>query len=170
MKLLKCGSAVNAQYAKTALPCVSDLFTVFTLGHWECNINVDHAFSASLLRSSGSCRQGERIRWFQLTFQYLQQRFCQQNGLSNWNLWNKWDSKYFEWVLAKEILMKVQRKKDRLLFVYWLTLEKNLFKKSKVAISKLDVLLSLKCSFDFFFSMYNSWISDLWIEQFLHNF
>lgn len=45
LKLLKCGSALNSECAKIAPPCMSDLLTIFTPGHWGYNTDIEHAFS-----------------------------------------------------------------------------------------------------------------------------
>lgn len=85
LKLLKCGSALNSEYAKIAPPCTSDLLTMFTPDHWEYNINIDHAFSALFCLKIVEPGQAGRIRLCQFTLWYLHQTHYQQNGLSNWN-------------------------------------------------------------------------------------
>lgn len=41
---------------------MSDLLTVFTLGHWEYNINIDHAFSAFYSFKNVDPGQAGRLR------------------------------------------------------------------------------------------------------------
>lgn len=86
LKLLKCGFALNSEYAKIAPSCMSDLLTVFTLGHWEYNINIDHAFSAFYSFKIVDPGQAGRLRWFQFTLLDLQHRIYQQNVLLHWKL------------------------------------------------------------------------------------
>lgn len=64
LKLLKCGSVLNSEFAKIAPPCTSDLLTMFTPGHWEYNINIDHAFSAFFCFKTVDPAQAGRIRIF----------------------------------------------------------------------------------------------------------
>ena len=85
LKLLKCASALNSEYAKIAPPCTSDLLNMFTPDHWEYNISIDHAFSAFYCFKIVEPVQAGRIRLFQFTLWYLQQTHYQQNVLSNWN-------------------------------------------------------------------------------------
>lgn len=67
LKLLECDSALNSEYAKIAPPCMSDLLTMLTPGHWEYSINTDQAFSASYCFKIVEPEQARRIRLFQFT-------------------------------------------------------------------------------------------------------
>lgn len=54
-------------YTKTATPYISDLLTMFTPGHWDHNIDIEHTFPAIYCFKTVESRQTGRIRLFQST-------------------------------------------------------------------------------------------------------